>query len=40
MGLKLSWAKDGGTKSAIPATNLFPPDVAGLAAQIEQAAAG
>jgi hypothetical protein len=40
MGLRLSWAKDGGAKTPIPATNLFPPDVAGLAAQIETAAKG
>lgn len=34
LGLKLSWAKDGGAKAPIPAENLFPPDVAGLAAQL------
>lgn len=35
MGLTMSWSKDGGAKTPIPATNLFPPDVAGLAAQVE-----
>lgn len=40
MGLQLTWAKDGGAKEAIPATAFFPPDVSGLAAAIEQAAAG
>jgi hypothetical protein len=40
MALQLTWAKDGGTKAAIPASAFFMPDVTGLAAQIEQAAAG
>jgi hypothetical protein len=35
MGLKLSWSKDGGAKAPIPTEAFFPPEVAGLAAQIE-----
>ncbi len=40
MALQLTWAKDGGAKAPIPASAFFPPDVSGLAASIEQAAAG